>query len=705
MSDFDQTLAAEVPRETEDPYLWLEAARDPAALAWISERTAAAKAALTGLVVYPVLLSELQAAIALGGSTPLTMFLGNKLGRVRKSSEYPHGVLELAEYGAGHPTSWRKVFDIDAFNATQTRTYEVQWQFVCKSVRPPHYDRCLLPLSPGGGEEAELREFDLVAGVFVEDGFRTAASQCAAVWLGPDQLLISHTLLDAPRSATGGAGQAYIWDRGTELKDARAVLTLAPSDALMLMDAVGTGTARRAIVTRIHNYSSFSFAIIDPDGGVREAILPRELKPFGLLAATERHFFVQLVTDTRIGGQLCKAESLIAYDMHPDATAGEPASLVYTFNDNEFANDIVSGFAGTRTGLHFIVDSRSQKRLLTARFDRGGWSVNETRAAPLGETLKMGRWGASGNQAGEELWVEQTGYLTPTRIDLVASGKTSTSLHADTAIIDADAFRVEQRSATSRDGVEIDYYLLQPRSTIHKGAIPTLMTGYGAFGFTITPAYFDNLMGGLSLKLWLDRGGALAMPLIRGGGDRGSAWHTAALREKRQTSYDDFIAVAEDLIVRGFTTPRRLGVFGSSNGGLLAATVAVQRPDLFSAVVSDVPVLDMLRYHKMGIGAGLTNEFGDPDDPLMRKSIERYSPYQNLRSGRSYPPFLLTASTEDDRVGPGHARKFTARAEEIGASIRLIEESEGGHTLSNSVTRPVLMAMRMAFLIDNLMGV
>jgi prolyl oligopeptidase len=230
------------------------------------------------------------------------------------------------------------------------------------------------------------------------------------------------------------------------------------------------------------------------------------------------------------------------------------------------------------------------------------------------------------------------------------------------------------------------------------------MTGYGAFGVSIAPGYLDHVVGGPALALWLNRGGALALPIIRGGGERGDAWHRAAMREKRQVSYDDFLAVAQALETSGFTSPQHLGVFGSSNGGLLSATVAVERPDLFGAVVSDVPLTDMLRYPTMGMGGAWMDEYGDPSNSTMHAVLLRYSPFHNIKSGTTYPAFFITVSTEDNRVGPGHARKLAARLEQVGAKAYYFEDSEGGHGVSDALQRPELMALRMTFLIDRLMN-
>ena len=295
-----------------------------------------------------------------------------------------------------------------------------------------------------------------------------------------------------------------------------------------------------------------------------------------------------------------------------------------------------------------------------------------------------------------------SGFLSPRSQYLVAPDGARQLLARDPELIDASAFTTELGSATSKDGTRIDYFLLRPKQAAVDGH-PLLLTGYGAFGISFRPGYFDAAVGGPALKLWLERGGALAIPAVRGGGERGAQWHQSVIREKRQTSYDDFIAVVEHLVASGFTRPQRIGIFGMSNGGLLTATMGTQRPDLFGAVVSDVPLTDLIRMRHMGMGAAWMNEYGNPDIPEQAAAMRAYSPYQNVHAGTAYPPFLVTISTEDDRVGPGHARKFAHRLAEAGAPTFFYEDEEGGHGVSDALRNPELMALRMGFLIDRLM--
>ena len=450
---------------------------------------------------------------------------------------------------------------------------------------------------------------------------------------------------------------------------------------------------------RAIDYSNFEMTLIAPDGEATKVDLPTRLKQFGLLATTDRHLVVQLAAEARIAGRSLPPETLLAYDVTASAGDRNRVQVVYSPHDGEYLSDPIFGMTATRGAVYFIASRALVPHLISATPGPQGWTTREQVAAEPGQSLKVG----GGNPEGSDLILQTTGFLTPSRLELWHPGSKPSLLQAEVPAFDATRFAVEVRSVASKDGTPIDYFLLRPRE-LHAGSpTPTLMTGYGAFGISFTPGYLDAEVGGRSLKVWLQRGGALVLPAIRGGGERGEAWHQAAIRERRQVSYDDFAAVTESLIKSGFTTAAYLGVFGTSNGGLLAATMGTERPDLFGAVVSDVPLTDMLRMPKMGMGAAWIDEYGNPDDPAAAKVLRTYSPLHNVREGVRYPPFLITISTEDNRVGPGHARKLAARLLEVGAPVYFLEDDEGGHGVSDPLTRPDVMAARLTFLIDELM--
>lgn len=684
-----------------DSLTWLETPKDEPALQWAHEQTQRSREELAHSPSYAPILAALRSTLQASAPIPEVALLGTHAARFARGAANPHGLLQVADRtSSGGVGEWRTVLDVGQLRNREGKPYELQWFAVKDACLPPAYERCLLRLSPGGSDEVELREFDLRSGHFVDGGFRAPAARTFVVWLDADRLLIAHTLFDSPRTAAGWGAVARIWRRGQPLEKARKVFEAPSTDAIMELSAIGEGTARRGVVLRALDYSTFQMALIAPDGTITPVDLPKHLKPFGLLASTGHHLIVQLSTDTSIGARHLPAETLLAYDITPASSAKTRVQVVYSPREGEYLNDPISGLAATRDGVDFIVTRNLVPSVISANIGANGWETHEVFTATAGQSINL----SGADPAGADFIMQISGFLTPTRQELWHAGARQAVLDSETAAFDASRFVVEVRSTPSRDGTPIDYYLLRPKTLPPGSPTPTLMTGYGAFGISFTPGYLDSWVGGRSLKVWLDRGGALVVPAIRGGGERGDAWHQAAMRTKRQLSYDDFAAVAKTLIQSGFTTAAHLGVFGTSNGGLLAATMGTERPDLFGAVVSDVPLTDMLRFPKMGMGAAWEDEYGNPDDPTDAQVLRSYSPLHNVREGVKYPPFLITISTEDNRVGPGHARKLAARLLEVGARVYYIEDDEGGHRVSDPLERPEVMAARMTFLCESLIG-
>ena len=694
-------MPAAVAAAADDTFQWLESPKDPAALKWAVEQSNATRSALTAKPIYGQVAAELTAVLGANEPPPDYTLLGNKAVRLRRDAAHPHGLLEVALRGAdGAPGEWRLALDVDALRAAESKPYELRWYNAKDTCLAPAFDRCLLMLSPGGGDQVELREFDLLKGQFVKDGFRTAASRTQAAWLSRDRVLIAHAAAHEVLTVAGWPSAVHLWSRGTPLESAPVVAQGEATDAIIELAAMGEGPARTGVMTRAIDYSTFDLKLIDAAGKVTAIDLPRRVKSFGLLAATSRHLIVQLAEPAMIAGQTLPAEAVLAYDVSPSQPASKRVSVIFAPGNGDVVNDAFRGIVATETRVNLIVDRHLAKRVVGAEFDGTAWKTHDELAAAPGTNLTL----VASDPVGGDVIVDQGGFITPTRLDLLRPGKPLQTLYSEKAAFDASGFLVEIKSAPSADGTLIDYYLLRPKTLAHPGATPTLMTGYGAFGISLAPGYLDAVVGGPALKLWLERGGALALPIIRGGGERGEAWHRAAMREKRQVSYDDFLAVAKALETSGFTSSQHLGVFGSSNGGLLSATVGVERPDLFGAIVSDVPLIDMLRYPTMGMGGAWMDEYGDPSNAAMREVLLRYSPFHNIKSGTTYPSFFITVSTEDNRVGPGHARKLAARLEQVGAKAYYFEDSEGGHGVSDALQRPELMALRMTYLIDRLMN-
>lgn len=683
----------------DDDLQWLESPHDAKALAWARGATAETRQQLGALPSKAAIAKDLTSVLAQAPAEPDQFLLGDRKVRFFRDASHPYGQLQTASRDAkGAATSWKTVLDVAELREREGIPFELQVYTFGSSCLAPEYTRCLLRLSPGGGDEVEIREFDIAKGEFITDGFKVGKSRAFAEWMGPDKLLVAHTLGRAAKTIAGWPATVSLWTRGQPLDTAKPVYSGESSDAILQVSTVGIGAATQGVVNRAIDYSTFEVVLIDAAGNARLLPLPRSLKPFGVLGASSRHVVAQLASGATIEGRDYKAETVVAYDTDANAKEGHRVSVVYAPAEGEFVDAAFGGLAATRDDVFLLVNRNLGQRVIASRFANGKWKQRDVLRAAAGETITL-----RGDERDRNEFVASiAGFVTPRSQYLVRGDGNRSLLAQDPVLMDGSGFVTEIGSTVSKDGTSVDYFLLKPRKSV-AGPQPLLMTGYGAFGISVRPGYFDPSVGGPALKLWLERGGSVAIPAIRGGGERGSAWHMAAIREKRQNSYDDFIAVTEHLVKTGFTSPDRIGIFGMSNGGLLTATLGTQRPDLFGAVVSDVPLTDLIRMRHMGMGAAWMNEYGNPDDPAQAAAMLAYSPYQNVRKGTKYPPFLVTISTEDNRVGPGHARKLAHRLQDAGAPTYFYEDEEGGHGVSDAFRNPELMALRMSFLVDNLM--
>lgn len=684
------------PVHAQDRFQWLEAPTDRTALDWARGKSEDAQAKISAMPDHAAIEAELKSALAAGDPPPDFALFGPVALRFQRSTDHPHGILSVAARNErGVPGTWRQVLDVDALRKVEGTPYELRFGGGAIACLAPDYTRCLLSLSPAGGDEVELREFDLTSAAFVDKGFRVAAGRNSAAWMDRDHLLIQHTVGNVPKLSTGWAAATYLWRRDTPLTAAREIYRVDPGDAITTVRAAGAGSERVGIILRAIDYSTIEFRIVRGDGAVERVPLPSKVK-LGLDFSAAPRVVVQLGEAATIAGRHYPAETVLAYETGAALPPDRRLSVIHVPQAGEFIADPFAGISIGQSKVRVVLTRRGSSRVVTYARQGEAWKAIASEPEALGTAVAL----QPSDPAGDDLIIQRAGYLTPTRLDLVHDASAPVTLFAEKPAFDAGRFRVELKVARSKDGTEIDYFLLRPVAPAKPGATPTLMTGYGAFGVSIAPGYLDHAVGGRSLVPWLKRGGALVLPLIRGGGERGEAWHQAAIREKRQNSYDDFAAVTEALIRDGFTSPRHIGVFGSSNGGLLAAVMGTQRPDLYGAIVSDVPLTDLVRMPLMGMGAAWVNEYGDANDAGMRAIIERYSPFQQVKSGVRYPPFMITVATSDNRVGPGHARKLAAKLMEVGSQTYYLEDQEGGHGVSDPLSRPELMADRMTFLID-----
>jgi prolyl oligopeptidase len=688
-------------RTPADPYRWLDGQFDPAAVAWSKTQTQRTVQILTASSAFPAVEREVAALQSANAPIPQYFLLGRRVVRYSQNAAHPSGLLEIAMRGklGVAADAWRTVLDLSDLNKREHQNYELMFLDLAKQCLPPSYDRCLLPLSPGGTSNIEYREFDLSTGQFVPNGFRTPANRAFFAWLDKDTLLIEHSLNGSPTLKSGFPAVLRIWKRGTPLAAAKAIFTAQPTDSLFDIDAVGVGAQRRGVLSVAKDYSTFDLKIIDRSGTVASLGLPTKLKNFGDPLVAGNDLIFQLADSATMEGKPYAAETIFAYDTAAK-DGSKRISAVYVPPSGTYVNDPFSGFLASRSDIGFVLDRNLQKTLFIAQHDSNGWTVKPAMEAPAGATMHI----VSADPAGDSFIVRQEGFLQPARLIQVTPGASPIEIQVDKAIIDASDYVSEVRSARSQDGTLVDYYIVRPRHP-RPGPVPTIIEGYGSFGVNIEPSYFSGGLG-QSLVPWLSRGGAFVVAAIRGGGERGAMWHESAMGIHRQRSYDDFIAVAEDLVHSGFTVPGKIGAYGRSAGGLLSAVMATERPDLFGACLVSAPITDVFDLSKgnSGIGGGQKAELGDWDDPKQIPSILAYSPYQNIYAGKRYPQILVTTSTQDNQVGPGQARKFVAKLQSVGANALLLEGPTGGHGFPNAFANPREFAMQMTFFIATLMN-
>ncbi|MBI5268165.1 MAG: S9 family peptidase [Burkholderiales bacterium] len=670
-----------------DELEWLEPPRSPTALAWAEKATQRSEAALQALPAFARLQAELAALIAGARPSASISLAGGWAFRLVRSARHPMGVLQRARRGQAGLEPWLDLLDVDALAAADGAHYMLRWDGTHVS---PDGRRALLVLHPAGGDESLLRELDLDTGTWVPDGFMLPASRMQAAWVDGDTLLLGHTLPGEPVTMTGWPACARLWRRGTPVESAQPVLQLPASHALFMpVHAGGNGHAVLAVAVR---FSETELYLVGSDASVHRLPLPTATGPTDV-CANRSHVFAKLTRPQQHHGKQVPADSVVALALHGPATRFE---VVHVPAEGE----AVEGLVASGAGVAFVSRQGPAMGLQRSWHDGRAWRSETLLEPQPGVTPGV----AGADRYGDAFVAMRQGFLLPPEQWLLAPAVAPQIIDQVSEEPGPAAHAVEQRQARSGDGTLIDYLIVGPRD--RSGPVPVLMTGYGAFGVSTAPAHPSSeqgqYFGGPTLKMWLDRGRALVVASIRGGGERGSAWHVAAMREHRQRSYDDFHAVAEDLVAQGIARPGRIGVFGMSNGGLLAAVAGTQRPDLYGAIVSDAPLADMLRFPAMGMGAAWTDEYGDPADPAAAARLRRYSPVHNVWPDRAYPRFLITVATSDNRVGPGHARKLAWRLQDAGASVHFIEMQDGGHSVSDSLQVPALMAMRIAFLLDAL---
>ncbi len=668
-----------------DDHLALEEVEGAEAMAFVAESNRKALAALEGDPRYETFRQQAEAILTATDRIPSPSFLGDGIGNFWQDAANPKGVWRrttLDSYRSGD-TRWETLIDVDAL----ARAEGVDWVWKGADCLAPDETRCLIYLSDGGKDAVVVREFDTTTKAFVDGGFVLPEGKHRIEWLDRDTLLVATDF--GPGTLTE-SGYPYIvksLKRGQELAQATEVYRGEQGDGgygvspSVYRDR--TGAVQAVLITRpLDTFRSETWELVD--GAPVKLDLPERVSVYGVQGGS---FILSPDEDWSRSGRDYKAGSLLAICISCVRATGD-AVPISNQADTLFVPTERQSIGGVRVMHDRVVVAISDNVVgrLAVFQNRGefGWPRTDV-AVPENLDVSLG----DSSKSRGEVFVSTQGFLTPPTLGLAHVGAGSLeTLRTAPARFDASTHVVEQFEATSSDGTKIPYFVVRPRDLAMDGSAPTIIYGYGGFQVSKPPAYIPE-MG----KLWLENGGVYVNANIRGGGEFGPEWHQSVLKENRQLAFDDFAAVARDLHARGITSPAHTGIYGRSNGGVLTSVTMTQHPELINAAVIESPLIDMLRYHELPAGASWIGEYGDPRIPEEAAFIARYSAYQQLRPDAAYPRVYITTNTRDDRVHPGHARKFAARLGEMGHDHLYYEETAGGH--SNDAD-PIANARRWA---------
>ena len=653
-------------QNTDDPFLWLEEIESKRSLEWVYARNKECFDELQSDDRYEKFLSQSELILNAKDRIPYGSIRGKFVYNFWQDSKNIRGIIRrtsLESYRSITP-EWELVLSIDSLAEAEKEN----WVYKGVSWLAPDYERCLIKLSRGGTDASVYREFDSISKQFIEDGFELPEAKSGVAWLDRNTLLIGTNLGKNSLTKSGYPRIVRRWKRGTSLSKSEVVFEGEIQDIGIWPRVMDSGDETLALIEQSLTFFTGAYHLINKKGKLIKLPLQDSVDLAGFYAGK---ILFTLREAWKVEGKTHAQGSLMAIDAKTFLVTGKLPLIETLFTPNEQTS--IEGVAFSRTGLYLTLLQNVKGIILRFQFNSksGKWS---SQPVPLPKNGTVSISAASVHS--ETIFINYEDYITPDRLSEFDTLQDKlTLLKSLPSKFNANELEVKQYITTSADGTQVPYFLIHRKGMKTDQKTPTILYGYGGFEISLKPSYSATIG-----KLWLERGGAYAVANIRGGGEFGPRWHKAALKTKRQRAYDDFIAVAENLIKRGVTSPKHLGISGGSNGGLLVGAIFTQRPDLINAVVCRVPLLDMLRYTKLLAGASWAAEYGDPEDPEMRKAILRYSPYQNIFPDKKYPKVFIETSTKDDRVHPGHARKMVARMRKQGHKVLYFENTEGGHS-------------------------
>ncbi|MBL4718210.1 MAG: S9 family peptidase, partial [Erythrobacter sp.] len=629
------------------------------------------EAVLTAQAEYP--LAKAWARQILDDTRQIAMpdaIMGDQVTNLWRDADNPRGLWRTAtleSYLAGAP-EWRTLIDVDQLGEDEGQS----WVWHGANCLAPEYTRCLVSLSPGGTDADVVREFDIATGAFVEGGFTLPEAKSNVAWYDENTLFVGTDEGDGSLTDSGYPRLVKLWERGTDFAQARLIAEGEQTDISMSGFSVLDGETRYRFVRRGPSFWTSEYALVTDSGDTVALPMPEDAEFEAVLGG----FVIGKLNspmETSAGTE--QPGALLAWSLDDVLDGGDPQPFAVLRPSETQA---VEQVAASENKLWVKVLDDVSGKLIELTPGSDGWSARAM-DLPANSTIQIAETTGTGDTA----FVTVESMLTPPTLYAVPSDGSPVAIASEPAQFDASKFSVEQKFAISKDGTKVPYYLVRPKDA--EGPLPTLIHAYGGFRAAQTPKYLtaEPYRSGPLGLFWVESGNAYVLANIRGGGEYGPRWHEDALREKRQNSFDDFHAVADDLVANRLATPGRIAASGRSNGGVLVGAVANQRPDLYGGIISGSPLIDMKRYNKLLAGASWMAEYGNPDVPADWAFMREWSPYQNMRDTPDVPAAFYYLSTLDDRVHPGHARKAAAKHEAWGQTFYYHEYREGGHSVGS----------------------
>ena len=668
----------------EDSYLWLEEVMGERALKWVRERNTETLEELIRHPEFETLKNESLEILNAKDKLAYGSIRGEYVYNLWQDADHIKGLWRRQAWNdyLNAKDNWDVLLDLDELSRREKKSWVLKRAHCLK----PNYERCLLSLSDGGKDASHIREFDLKTKSFVKDGFSLGESKSSVSWIDKDTVVLNSSLGQNELTDSGYSRLAKLWKRGT-----------SPMAAPTLFEGVKTDVSAGGFVQEVDGVDELMFyrsktfytsAYFVKQGDRNISLpIPEDAEFTGIIGSD---LLISLRSD-QLG---FKKGDLVSLDYHKLKEGEVLASLVFSPSSSQSLADVK---VSKKYLFVTVLDDVYSKVLRFSSVRQGEQRKWEGKALSLpGQgTLSI----FSVDKDTPKILANYEDFLTaPSLLALDPESLDFKTIQTLPSRFNEGALVAKQYKVTSVDGVEIPYFVVHKKGVALDGSNPTLLYGYGGFEVSLRPQY-SSLTG----KLWLERGGVYVVANIRGGGEYGPAWHQAALKHNRHKAYEDFIAVAEDLVAKKISSPKHLGISGGSNGGLLVGAVFTRRPDLFNAVVCMVPLLDMLRFHKLLAGASWMGEYGDPEDKADAKYLRSYSPFHVVRKGVSYPEVFFITSTKDDRVHPGHARKMVKRMDDLEHKVYYYENIEGGHSAAaNLIQTAEQYAMQYSYLLQKL---